>query len=96
MCHPSHSVPPAYRDHLIFKHVFYFTQVAFVAPGGASTDVEGRKFQKTSVCEGELYPGLTIDPNHLAVMEQHGIERILTFDFFDSGFDGFPGVTRLT
>jgi len=25
-------------------------------------------------------------------MERHGIERILTFD---SGFDGFPGITRL-
>ena len=30
---------------------------------------------------------------HLAVMEQHGIDRILTFD---SGFDRFPGVTRLS
>ncbi len=33
------------------------------------------------------------DAIHLAVMEQHGIERILTFD---SGFDGFPGITRLS
>jgi uncharacterized protein len=33
------------------------------------------------------------DAIHLAVMEKHGIERILTFD---SGFDGFPGVTRLS
>jgi len=32
------------------------------------------------------------DAVHLAVMEQHGIDRILTFD---AGFDGFPGVTRL-
>lgn len=32
------------------------------------------------------------DAVHLAVMEYHGIERILTFD---SGFDGFPGITRL-
>jgi hypothetical protein len=32
------------------------------------------------------------DAMHLAVMEQHGIERILSFD---SGFDGFPGITRL-
>lgn len=32
------------------------------------------------------------DAVHLAVMEQHGIERILTFD---SGFDGFPGVQRI-
>jgi uncharacterized protein len=32
------------------------------------------------------------DGIHLAVMQQHGIERIFTFD---SGFDGFPGVTRL-
>ncbi|PYX28503.1 MAG: hypothetical protein DMG77_15640 [Acidobacteria bacterium] len=33
------------------------------------------------------------DVVHLAVMEQHGIEQILTFD---SGFDGFPGITRLS
>jgi predicted nucleic acid-binding protein len=33
------------------------------------------------------------DAVHLAVMEHHGIEHILTFD---SGFDGFPGVTRLS
>jgi len=30
---------------------------------------------------------------HLAIMEHHGIERILSFD---SGFDGFPGITRLS
>jgi hypothetical protein len=33
------------------------------------------------------------DAVHLAVMEHHGIERILTFD---TGFDGFPGITRLS
>lgn len=33
------------------------------------------------------------DAVHLAVMEQHGIESILTFD---SGFDVFPGITRLS
>jgi uncharacterized protein len=33
------------------------------------------------------------DAVHLAVMEQHGIEQILTFD---SGFDGFLGITRLS
>jgi predicted nucleic acid-binding protein len=33
------------------------------------------------------------DAVHLAVMEQHSIEQILTFD---SGFDGFPGVKRLS
>jgi len=32
------------------------------------------------------------DAVHLAVMQQHGIARILSFD---SGFDGFPGITRL-
>lgn len=32
------------------------------------------------------------DAVHLAIIEQHGIEQILTFD---SGFDGFPGITRL-
>jgi predicted nucleic acid-binding protein len=33
------------------------------------------------------------DAVHLAIMEQHEIQRILTFD---SGFDGFPGITRLS
>jgi len=33
------------------------------------------------------------DAIHLAVMEQHGIDKILSFD---SGFDGFPGITRLS
>jgi uncharacterized protein len=32
------------------------------------------------------------DAVHLAVMEQHNIEQILTFD---AGFDGFPGIKRL-
>lgn len=32
------------------------------------------------------------DAVHLAIMEQPGIERILTFD---SGFDEFPGVQRV-
>ena len=32
------------------------------------------------------------DALHLAIMQQHDIERVLTFD---SGFDGFPGITRL-
>jgi len=33
------------------------------------------------------------DAVHLSIMEKHGIERILSFD---SGFDSFPGVTRLS
>ena len=33
------------------------------------------------------------DAVHLAVMEHHGIERVLTFD---SGFDRFPGIKRLS
>jgi predicted nucleic acid-binding protein len=32
------------------------------------------------------------DALHVAIMEQNGIEQILSFD---SGFDGFPGITRL-
>jgi hypothetical protein len=32
------------------------------------------------------------DAVHIDVMEHHGIEQIMTFD---SGFDGFPGITRL-
>ena len=34
------------------------------------------------------------DAVFLAVMEQHEIQRILTFDIV--GFDGFPGITRLS
>jgi uncharacterized protein len=33
------------------------------------------------------------DAVHVAVMQQHGIERILSFD---AGFDGVPGITRLS
>ena len=33
------------------------------------------------------------DAVHAAVMEHHNIEQILTFD---SGFDGFPGIKRLS
>ena len=32
------------------------------------------------------------DGVHLAVMQHHGIERILSFD---AGFDSFPGITRI-
>ena len=32
------------------------------------------------------------DAIHLAIMEKHKIARILSFD---SGFDGFPGITRI-
>ncbi len=40
------------------------------------------------------YTGLSArDAVHLAVMEHHGINRILSFD---SGFDQFPGITRLS
>jgi len=33
------------------------------------------------------------DALHVAVMEQHGIRHILTFD---AGFDGVPGITRIS
>ena len=40
------------------------------------------------------YTGLSArDAVHLAVMEHHGIDQILSFD---SGFDQFPGITRLS
>jgi hypothetical protein len=32
------------------------------------------------------------DALHVATMERHGIERIITFD---TGFDGLPGITRV-
>jgi len=37
--------------------------------------------------------GSARDALHLAVMELHGIERIMSFD---QGFDGVPGVMRLS
>lgn len=40
------------------------------------------------------YGGLSArDAIHLAVMEHHGIDRILSFD---SGFDRFPGIHRIS
>ena len=33
------------------------------------------------------------DAIHIAVMRRFGVERILTFD---TGFDGVPGVARVT
>jgi predicted nucleic acid-binding protein len=33
------------------------------------------------------------DALHLAIMQHYGIERILSFD---AGFDGFPGIERLS
>lgn len=33
------------------------------------------------------------DAIHLAVMEQHSVAEIFSFD---TGFDGFPGITRLS
>ncbi|HWC20388.1 MAG TPA: PIN domain-containing protein, partial [Terriglobales bacterium] len=33
------------------------------------------------------------DAVHLSVMEQNGIQQVLNFD---SGLDGFPGITRLS
>ena len=33
------------------------------------------------------------DALHLAVMEEHTVDKILTFD---SGFDGHPGITRVS
>ncbi len=33
------------------------------------------------------------DALHLAIMEKHGVGQILSFD---SGFDGFPGIVRLS
>lgn len=33
------------------------------------------------------------DAVHIAIMERHGIEQIMTFD---TGFDDFPGITRLS
>jgi len=33
------------------------------------------------------------DALHLAVMQQHSVSRILSFD---TGFDGYPGISRLS
>jgi predicted nucleic acid-binding protein len=40
------------------------------------------------------YPQLSArDAVHLAVMRRHGVDRILSFD---TGFDGLPGITRIS
>jgi predicted nucleic acid-binding protein len=40
------------------------------------------------------YPGLSArGAVHLAVMENHGIDRIFSFD---TGFDQFPGIARIS
>ena len=36
--------------------------------------------------------GSARDALHVAVMERHGIERVMTFD---RGYDGVPGIERL-
>ena len=38
------------------------------------------------------YPLTARDALHVAVMEAHGVEQILSFE---AGFDEFPGVTRI-
>ena len=39
------------------------------------------------------YPRISArDAVHLAIAELHGIEKILSFD---SGFDGYPGISRI-
>ena len=52
--------------------------------------------QETVVAAKQIvlgYPQLSArDAVHLAVMRLHGIDRILSFD---SGFDGFQGITRI-
>ena len=32
------------------------------------------------------------DALHIAIMEEHGIDRVMSFD---AGFDGVPGITRI-
>ena len=53
--------------------------------------------QKTVVEAKQIvlgYPQLSArNAVHLAVMRLHGIDRILSFD---SGFDGFQGITRIS
>jgi uncharacterized protein len=40
------------------------------------------------------HPGISArDALHLAIMEAHGIQKIASFD---RGFDGFPGIERLS
>jgi predicted nucleic acid-binding protein len=71
-------------------------QPAFDALLGVVDDVLSVE-QATAVRAKEIvlgHPRVSArDAVHLAVMEQHEIQRILTFDI---GFDGFPGITRLS
>ena len=51
--------------------------------GGAACEADCSRYRRLSAR----------DAVHLSVMEQNGIERILSFD---SGFDAFPRITRLS
>lgn len=59
-----------------------------VLPVGRSTAVRAKE-----IVMGQHLQVSAGDAVHLAIMEQHRIERILSFD---SGFDGFPGIARLS
>ena len=53
-------------------------------------DVAAIELAKTLVL---IHPKLSArDAIHAATMQQHQVERILTFD---AGFDGLPGITRI-
>ena len=70
-------------------------QPAFDALLGITDDVlavDRRAVERAKQIVLGYQPLSARDALHLAVMEQHGIERVLSFD---AGFDGFPGITRL-
>lgn len=71
-------------------------QPAFDALLGVVDDVlpvDGKTVERAKRIVLEYQRLSARDAVHLAVMEQHGIEQILSFD---AGFDGFSGVTRLS
>lgn len=70
-------------------------QPAFDALLGVVDDVlavEGRDVEKARDVLLGRWALSPRDALHVAVMQRHGIERIMSFD---RGFDGLPGVTRL-
>ena len=71
-------------------------QPAFDALLGVVDDVlpvDGKAVERAKRIVLEYQRLSARDAVHLAVMEQHGIEQILSFD---AGFDGFSGITRLS
>jgi predicted nucleic acid-binding protein len=90
---------PRWKFKSQFFHIFLsagFCQPAFDALLGVVDEVlavDSKTVERAKQIVLEYRRLSARDAIHLSIMERHGIERILSFD---SGFDSFPGITRLS